>query len=118
MQKCVTVLTTVDLASPLLELLKSPEARSVIGACFPFDLVTAIATPETKDVSLADAVRDATICLVHKPHYLVYIGEDVMEKTEGPYGVLLPATTMNDKQLFREDVLYKIRKFVGSPVDN
>ena len=118
MEKCVTIVIARELSDKVLAIINGNEARALLGVCSPFHFVTAIATPDSKETSLARVVSEAAVCCADSSHYLIYIGNDISEKTEGQYGVLLPAGILDDKRAFREDVIYRIRKFVGSPIDN
>ena len=51
-------------------------------------------------------------------NYRIYIGDDISSKVERYSGVELPASVLDSTEEFREEILYRIRRIVGSPEDN
>ena len=51
-------------------------------------------------------------------HYIMYVGRDVSSVKERANYVELPASVLEDEKEFRCDFLYRIRRLIGSPLDN
>ena len=51
-------------------------------------------------------------------NYTIYIGGDVTQATERLGGIEVPAQVLEDLTQFREEVLHRLRRYIGSPQDN
>ena len=116
MEKCVTLVTSGELSDKVLAIVNGIEAQALLGSCPPFHFVVAIATQDKK--TSPNLVSEAATCCAGSAHYLVYIGSDITERIEGSYGVLLPVGILYDKRALREDIIDRIRKFVGGSTDD
>ncbi len=109
------------LEEKLLSLFSEEDARRILsyGETFPFQIETTDwkpMFPSKAQIAYLEKLKDSKL---PKPEsYRIYIGDDINEVTEKPNGVELPSQILDNKTLFRKEVLYRIKEVIGSPRDN
>ena len=103
----------------LLGLLQTPDAIALLRGTYHHRISPLVLRPASLDQQAIDYFREILFSIPPVPdRYMIYIGSDIINVTEMPGGVELPYRTLESQEMFRDEVLKRIRRFVGSPNDS
>lgn len=121
MAKQIIISINETLLERLQNLLNGSDARRILGyeETFPYEIQATdwrLLFPTYAQIEYLERLKGRKI---QAPEvYRIYIGNDIDNVTERPGGAELPSLVLDNEDLFRREILLRIRNIVGSPRNN
>ena len=116
--KILIAITELPLGKKLSDLFERGASERCIDKMFPVEIRPLRARPVFPSNEQVDYLKGIGIDMPQPETYRIYIGSDVDKITERQGGVELPAKVLEDYDTFKEEILLRIRRIAGSPIDN
>ena len=117
-QKMIYISSKEEQRDLVINLLDSPDAHNYLDNIFDYHFIFMDPAQMFTRNDLERFIRSKSLPFPKPQNYSIYIGDEIKAVNERIGGVELPTGTLYERNLFRNEFLLRIRRYVGGPADN